>query len=161
MTWGYSESRYLQIVNISSEATAPTASTVPTKTGYRKVQLYYYNKALDPKTDCLGGAVVAVSREIPITKTPIQDTIKLLIEGKITEKEKTEGLGTEFPHPEFKLLGANLKDGILTLDFPEVSSFTSGGSCRVGLLRVQVEKTAKQFPGVREVRYTSSGMFQP
>lgn len=129
--------------------------------GTRKVKLFYYNKNYDPKFDCLSDAVLSVEREIPQTKTPIQDTIKLLIEGKLTEKETAEGFSTEFPHPEFKLFGANLKDGVLTLDFPEVPSFTTGGSCRIGLLRAQVEKTARQFSKVRAVRYTKEGIFQP
>lgn len=136
-------------------------NTLNPSAGYRNVQLFYYNTTLDPKIDCMSEAVVPVNRQIPITKTPIQDTVRLLIEGKVTEKEKTEGFGTEFPHLEFKLLGATLKDGILTLDFPEIPTFTSGGSCRVGLLRAEIEKTAKQFPEVREVRYTKLGMFQP
>lgn len=147
--------------NSASAIHSVNLDTLSPNVGYRNVQLFYYNKTLDPKFDCMSEAVLPVNRQIPITKTPIQDTIKLLIEGKLTEKEKTEGFGSEFPHPEFKLLGATLKDGILTLDFPEVSSFTSGGSCRVGLLRAEVEKTAKQFPEVKEVRYTKLGMFQP
>lgn len=161
MTWGYSETRYLQIVNISQGAAMLTTAPAATKAGYKKVQLFYYNKTLDPKTDCLSEAVVPVNREILITKTPIQDTIRLLIEGKLTTKEKADGFSTEFPHPEFKLLGANLKDRTLTLDFPEVPSFTTGGSCRVGLLHTEIEKTAKQFPEVKGVRYTKDSIFQP
>lgn len=126
------------------------------------IKLYYYNEEHDPNFDCITEAVISVEREIPITNTPIQDTVKLLIEGKLTVEEKAAGFSTEFPHPDFELLGANLTDdGILTLDFPEVFGFTSGGSCRVGILNAEIEKTVKQFSQVKEVKYTNIGIFQP
>ncbi len=126
----------------------------------KKVKLYYYNKNYDPKFDCLAEAVMPVEREITVTENPIKDTIKLLIEGKLTVQEKAAGFSSEFPHTGFNLLGTDLKDGVLTLKFTEVPSFTTGGSCRVGLLLQQVAKTAKQFPEVKEVRLDPE-IFQP
>lgn len=130
-----------------------------------KIKLYYYNVIKDKEIadyiPCSSDAVLPVEREIPTTRTPIQDTIKLLIEGKLTEQEKAAGFLTQFPHPEFRLLGADLKDGVLTLQFTEVPGFTVGGSCRVGLLSTQIGKTAKQFPEVKEVRFEPESLFQP
>ena len=130
-----------------------------------KVKLYYYNQVKDKEIaeymPCSPDAVLPVEREIPATETSIQDTINLLIAGDLIEEEKSAGFSTEFPHPEFKLLGVNLKDGILTLEFTEVPGFTTGGSCRVGLLENQIIKTAKQFSEVKEVILTPESLFQP
>jgi hypothetical protein len=102
-----------------------------------------------------------IEREIPATTTPIQDTIRLLIEGNLTEEERAAGFSTEFPHPQFELLGATLEDGILTLEFSDPAHFTVGGSCRVLVLRAQFERTAKQFVEVEEVRYEPEFLLQP
>ena len=128
----------------------------------RKIKLYYYNLVEDKKiADYIPcEAVLPVDRETPITPTPIQDAINLLLEGELTAQEKNQGFSTEFPHQGFRLIGANLKDGILTLEFPSIPSFTTGGSCRVGLLIDQIEKTAKQFLEVKEVKFKPE-VFQP
>ncbi len=127
----------------------------------KKVKLYYYNKNYDPKFDCLAEAVMPVEREMPKTDTLIQDTINLLIKGEITEQEKLAGFSSEFPNSEFKLLGATLDNKVLTLNFTEVPSFTTGGTCRIGLLAAQITKTAKQFEGVKEVKFSPNELFQP
>lgn len=127
----------------------------------QKIKLYYYNKNHDPKFDCLPEAVLPVEREIPKTDTLIQDTINLLIKGEITEQEKSAGFSSEFPNPEFKLLGVALEDKVLTLNFTEAPSFTTGGACRTGLLAAQIIKTAEQFEGVEKVEFGSNELFQP
>jgi hypothetical protein len=132
---------------------------------YRTVKLYYYDQKKDlsenkNNASCESKYVLPVERKIEVTQTPIQDTIRLLIKGELTSAEKNAGFATEFPHKDFVLKGANLKDGTLTLDFPQVTGFTEGGSCRVNLLNAQIEKTAKQFPEVKQVKYTEI-LFQP
>lgn len=126
-----------------------------------KVQLYYYNQLEDKDIECGNKYVLPVEREIDLSKTPIQDTINLLIKGEITEQEKEAGFTTEFPNENFELLSANLKDGTLYLEFTEVPGFTSGGSCRVSILSNQIIKTAKQFSGVNEVVLLPESIFQP
>jgi hypothetical protein len=143
------------VVNVTNIGTAEAPQEV------RTVQLYYYNQKLD-KEGCNSDYVLPVERQIPLTNTPIQDTIKLLIKGEITDTERSQGFTSEFPHAGFVLNGANLVNGILTLDFPEVNGFTVGGSCRVGILSSQITKTAKQFAEVKQVIYTHpDGMWQP
>ncbi len=134
-----------------------------TTSGKVTVQLYYYNKtkAEEIGDACSPDAVLPVEREIPATQTPIQDTIKLLIKGQPTEREKASGFYTEFPLPGLELLGANLKDGVLTLQFADPSNRTGGGSCRVRLLWAQIQKTATQFPEVKAVRFEPEELFQP
>ncbi len=129
------------------------------------ITLYYYNPELDTDESgnimCSEDGLVPVKREIPITQTPIQDTINLLIEGKITSTEADQGIETEYPLDGFNLTGANLKDGILTLSFADPENKTSGGSCRTGILWFQIKKTAQQFTAVDEVYFQPEELFQP
>lgn len=134
------------------------------KTG-KTVQLYYYNPELDKdetgNTMCSRNGLVVVERLIPITKTPIQDTINLLLQGKLTREEKSQGINTEYPLEGLSLKGASLKDEVLTLEFDDSNNRTGGGSCRVGILWFQIETTAKQFPEVKSVRFLPEELFQP
>lgn len=133
----------------------------------RTIKLYYYNPKLDRDESgniaCSRQGLVPVEREIPITQTPIQDTIKLLLKGKenLTEAEKAQGITTEYPLEGLSLKGASLKDGVLTLEFEDSKNKTVGGSCRVGILWFQIETTAKQFPEVQQVRFLPEEIFQP
>jgi hypothetical protein len=83
--------------------------------------------------------------DIGISKTPIKDTLNLL---------------ARHMHPDFYVKSLNLEDGILSIDFPDIPSFTTGGSCAQGINRLMVEKTALQFPEVKQIKL-SAGMFQP
>jgi len=129
------------------------------------VNLYYYNPEKDKdetgNTMCSRAGLTPVEREIPVSKTPIQDTIRLLLEGKLTPEEKAAGITTEYPLESLKLLGANLKNGTLTLTFDDPLNKTGGGSCRVGILWFQIEATAKQFLEVKNVRFLPEELFQP
>lgn len=138
---------------------------IAAKERLRAVTLYYYNPNLDKDNTgnilCSRNGLVAVNREIPITNTPIQDTIKLLILGNLTSAEKAQGITTEYPLQGFKLTAASLNSGILTLTFDDSNNKTGGGSCRVGILWFQIEATAKQFPEVSSVRFMPEELFQP
>ena len=125
------------------------------------IKLYYYNKLKDKDRSLRPEFVLPVARTIPRTKSPIKDTINLLLKGELTWKEKASGFETEFPHPDFKLKSAKLKKGVLILEFPEVPGFTGGGAGRVGLLAAQIIKTAKQFPRVKTVYFKPEYLFQP
>jgi hypothetical protein len=131
----------------------------------RNVQLYYYNAHKDQEMfeyiSCGPEAVFPVDREIALTQTPIQDVINLLLEGNLTPSEKEAGFNPMFPLEGVELVGANLKDGVLTLEFDDPMNLTSGGSCRAGILWHQISKTAKQFSEVESVRFMPEELFQP
>ncbi|MDD5738990.1 MAG: Gmad2 immunoglobulin-like domain-containing protein [Candidatus Pacebacteria bacterium] len=133
--------------------------------GKRPVQLFYYNPNLDKDISgnilCSEKGLVAIERQIPITQTPIQDTIKLLLKGELTSQEKAQGITTEYPLKGFALQVASLNNGVLTLTFNDPNNQTVGGSCRVGILWFQIEATAKQFPEVSEVKFMPQELFQP
>jgi hypothetical protein len=134
--------------------------------GTRKINLFYYNPELDKDESgnigCSRNGLVAVEKQILITQTPIQDTIKLLLFGNLTAVEKAHGISTEYGLSGFSLVSANLdKDGVLTLEFDDSQNKTVGGSCRVGILWFQIEATAKQFSEVKEVKFLPEDIFQP
>src|SRR5690606_29332951 len=89
----------------------------------RKVNLYYYNPNLDTDDSgnilCSEQGIVAVERTINSSRTPIQDAINLLLEGRLTAEEESQDITTEFPLPGFELVGANLNNGLLTLEFSD------------------------------------------
>ena len=133
----------------------------PTEQNIIKVKLYYYNQLKDKDRTFNSKYVLPVAREIARSKTPIQDAINLLISGRLTWQERTDGFTTEFPNARFQLLGVKLNRGVLVLEFTDVPGFTTGGAARVGVLSEQIVKTAKQFPQVKEVIFKPDYLFQP
>lgn len=131
----------------------------------RQVSLYYYNPSLDKDAQgnilCSEKGLQSVERTVPVTNTPIQDAVKLLLEGKLTDSEKRQGITTEFPLRGLELVGASLNRGVLKLEFKDDENRTSGGACRVGVLWSQIEKTAMQFSGVESVEFIPEELFQP
>ncbi len=144
---------------------APTPTATPTPRTM-SVLLYYYDPTLDEdasgNVQCSRQGLVAVQRTIPVTQTPIQDTIRLLLRGELTSAERARGITTEYPLPGVALTGASLHDdGALTLSFADPQNRTGGGSCRVGILWFQIEATAKQFSSVHTVQFLPEELFQP
>lgn len=131
----------------------------------RIIQLYYYDPSQDEDASgnimCSKQGLVAVERTVPITQTPIQDTVRLLLRGEITSEEAARGITTEYPLPGFELQGASTANGTLTLSFSDPNNSSSGGSCRAGILWFQIEETARQFDGIEEVRFQPENLFQP
>jgi len=138
------------------------------KNPLRKVLLYYYNSEKDKDENgnikCSRDGLVPIEREIPISQTPIKETIELLLKGKqnLTQEEVSRGITTEYPLDGFQLKSVNLKkDGTLILEFEDSLNKTVGGACRVGILWFQIEATAKQFPEVKKVQFSPEELFQP
>lgn len=131
----------------------------------RTVKLFFYNAKNDQDQSgnilCSKQGLVPVERQIPFTKTPIQDAVRLLLRGELTPAERSQGITTEFPLPGLELNGADLKNSVLTLDLIDPNNKTSGGACRAGILWAQIAATAKQFPEVKEVKFKSENLFQP
>ena len=133
----------------------------------KEVSLYYYNPDLDKDEKgnilCSDKGLVEIKRKIPISQTPIQDTLNLLLRGKenLNDAENNK-LQTKFPLNGFELKSVNLKnDGTLVLEFSDPFNQTSGGSCRVKILWWQIQKTVKQFNEVKKVEFLPPTLFQP
>ncbi|MEX2010267.1 MAG: GerMN domain-containing protein [Parcubacteria group bacterium] len=132
----------------------------------RFITLHYYSELKDKDGSgnvmCSEEALVSVDREIPRTETPLEDTLRLFLKGELTGGEREQGISTEYPLSGLTLSSVNLSPrGVLTLDISDPERKTTGGACRVTLLRAQLEATAKQFDTVKSVRYTNPELFQP
>lgn len=130
----------------------------------QSIKLYYYNPENDGGPGgvmCSDKGLVEVFRKVPITQTPLRDSVELLLRGELTEEEKKSGVTTEFPLGGLTLKSANIKDGIAILEFSDPNNKTVGGSCRVSILWAQIRNTAMQFEGVKEVRFLPEDLFQP
>lgn len=128
------------------------------------VKLYYYNPSLDQGpggAQCTATGLVAVERIIPQTTKPLTDAITLLLRGELSNEERAQGITTEFPLAGVALTNATIVSGIVTLTFADPDNTTGGGSCRVSILRHQIDATAKQFPSVTSVRIMPEELFQP
>lgn len=134
---------------------------VPVPLQMRKVNLFYYNKTKDTDISCDSNAVLSVAREIPLTMTPVQDAVKLLLKGVLKDEEKSAGFQTEFPLGGFSLNRVRSENGTLILKFDDLEGRSGGGSCRVGLLWSQISKTVLQFPEIKGVKFEPETLFQP
>lgn len=149
----------------AGEVRVPIRFSSSGSTAERTVTLYYYDESEDldasGNVQCSAEGLVGVERTVASTFTPIQDTIKLLMQGNLTSAERAQGITTEFPLQGVSLTGASLSSGTLTLGFSDPQNRTSGGSCRVGILWSQIEATAKQFDEVSRVEFEPEELFQP
>ncbi len=128
------------------------------------VYLYFYNPDLDQGpggVQCSKKGLVAVERVLPKTVTPLKESIELLLRGELSDKEREQGLSTEFPLSGLSLKSVELVQGVATLIFDDPQHKTGGGSCRVAILWSQIEATAKQFSTVTSVRFMPEELFQP
>lgn len=131
----------------------------------QEISLYYYNPQLDQDENgnilCSRNGLVEVTRTIPLTNTPIQDAVRLLIQGDITTQERAQGVTTEFPLPSVELVGLSNNNGEVVIEFKDPLLRTSGGACRTGILWYQIERTVLQFPNIQSVRFIPEELFQP
>lgn len=147
----------------STSTSTPSAPQRPSDEQTR-VTLYYYDPARDQGpggAQCSPKGLVAVERLLPKTQTPLRDSIALLIRGELLAQERAAGLTTEFPIAGLDLKSASITNAVATLVFDDPQGKTGGGSCRIGILRAQIEATAKQFPTVSSVRIEPVELFQP
>lgn len=153
-------------VEPSSPETEIKEEVVETESaGLRTVQLFYYNPALDEDETgnimCSRDGLVPVTRTIA-SQTPIEDTLRLLLLGELTEAELAAGITTEYPLSGVSISSVALSaDGLLRVEFADPENKLVGGSCRTGILAGQVMETAKQFEEVREVEFLPEDVFQP
>jgi hypothetical protein len=108
---------FVYFSNISHNSSSPDNS--PSLSSPLTITLYYYSEKFDKDQSgnilCSNKGLVAIKRKIPHSDTIINDTIRLLIKGKLSSDEKNRGITTEFPLPNFEFVDSKLQDNILTL----------------------------------------------
>ena len=129
------------------------------------VRLFYYNatKDLDEtgNVQCSEAGLDPVERTLVFKESPLKETLDLFLTGALTEEEKKRGVTTEFPLEGLELTQVDFDQGVVTLTFEDPKNKTSGGSCRATVLWKQIEATVKQFPEVKEVKFSPEWLFQP
>lgn len=151
---------------IGGEQTPETPSLLPTATTPTTINLYYFNEledsTLPAEQQINTSSILPIQRTIRSSDNLIADTIKVLLQGNLSEQEKDAWFITEFPNAQFRLLDTQLdSQGTLTLTFNEVAGFTAGWSARMLILSKSIEKTALQFPQVTRVIFQPDTLFQP
>lgn len=142
------------------------AQTVPADAGApHTVQLFYYDPTKDTDETgnilCSRAGLVAVSRTIT-TITPIEDALRLLLAGELTDAERAAGITTEYPLPGVALSSVALgADGTLRIALDDPQHQLTGGSCRTAILAGQIQATAEQFAAVTSIEFVPDTLFQP
>ncbi len=144
---------------------SPSPQEADVATSTEKVLLYYYNPTKDRDASgnilCSRQGLEAVERKLPSSEKIIDDTILLFLRGKLTEAERARGITTEYPLSGLSFKGTEVDGNTLTLRFEDPEHTTSGGSCRVQILYLSLESTAKQFPRIDAVKIFPEELFQP
>ena len=142
-------------------STSTAAAVEPRRT----VKFYYYDAAQDRdeqgNVGCGQQGLVAVNRQLPVSISPIKDTLLAFLSSPLTEADRGAGLTSEFPLAGVSLIDLALRNGNLIVKLADPNNKTSGGSCRVSILRQQLEAVVRQFPEVKTVDFQPAELFQP
>jgi len=111
------------------------------------VKLFFMNNKLDTKITC--EKVFPVERTIKKSYDTVEAALQLLLMGPL-EDERGNQYTTQL-NDGVHLNKLTIVDGVAKADFDKKLEEGVGGSCRVGLIRKQIEETLKQFPEVKEV----------
>lgn len=138
-------------------------STSPEET--TKVRLYYYNELLDKSLHSgeVSGdseAILPVEREIPVSHAPINDSIRLLLKGELTNMERELGFKTDYPNESLKFLGAKWDGSTLILNFEDNGFLKNSESSKASILKSEIIKTALQFEKVKNVILQPESLFR-
>lgn len=102
--------------------------------------------------DC--STVVATSHRVAKTSAVAHAALSELLAGPDTT-DSANGFSSSIP--KFTLLkSVSLEDGVATVELSK--AVEAGGSCRVGLIRAQIEATLKQFPTITKVVIKTEGL---
>lgn len=130
------------------------------------VFLYYYRASADTDQSgnilCSEKGLAPVVRYIEKSEVQLpQEAVRMLLRGELTTRELAAGISTEYPLPGVVLTELRQEDGKAVVVLADPQTKTGGGSCRVTVLRMQIEKTLLQFPGITSVSFEPAELFQP
>ena len=128
-------------------------------------QVYYYNPDLDKDRAgnimCSAGGLVGVWRQAPAGSEPIATAVSALLDFPPRAEELAAGLTSEYPLSGLELVSLSLENSVLTIELVDPENRTSGGACRAGILRAQLEATLSQFPEIESLNIEPEYLFQP
>lgn len=118
-----------------------------------KLQAYFSNENLDPEITC--EKVFAVTRVLPKTQAVAKAALEELLKGP-TDADRIAGYSTSI-NSGVKINSLVISDGVAKVDFNEALESGVAGSCRVGMIRLQIVNTLKQFATVSSVVISVNG----
>ena len=143
--------------NASGEPSRDKIVTMPVKfassADMSVVKAFFGNSKLDPKVTC--EKVFALTRTVPKTEAVGRAALEALLKGP-EQAEKEIGYETSI-NAGVKINSLTISDGVAKVDFNDVLNAGVAGSCRVGMIRAQIEQTLKQFPSVKSVVISVNG----
>lgn len=132
----------------------PLPTPSPKALNQRTIRLYYFNINRDPEVqNCVANDYVEINND------GAGHNLEFAIDQLIYNYFLVDK-GYEDRAAEFHLKSATISQGVATLTFSDPQFYTSGGSCRVGIIKDMIEKTSLQFPGVTSVKLVGAP-FQP
>jgi hypothetical protein len=121
-----------------------------------EADVFYGSKTAPAGREC--EALVTQSRPIP-KDASVQDAMAAALRELLRGPQADANAATAIPKGTV-LNNVTLDDGIATADFSAQLENYGGGSCNVGLIREQIERTLKQFPGVQGVIISVEGRME-
>ncbi len=116
------------------------------------VEVFFSNPKKGSNNNC--ELVFSVPRRIPQTQALATIALQRLLAGP-TAEERAQGYESQIPAGT-KLNKVAVTNGVARADFSSELN-TAAGSCRVGAIRSQIERTLKQFSTVKSVVITVNG----
>jgi spore germination protein GerM len=125
------------------------------------VKVYFSNDKLIPGGEDCTGKVFPVTRRVPKTAAVARAALEQLLGGP-TESEKAKGYWSWFTEEtKSVLLGVKVKNKTAYVNFKDLMAFPHQGnattSCGSTHFLAQLDKTLKQFPGIKRVFYAMEG----
>ncbi len=117
------------------------------------VKAFFNNNKLDPAVSC--NKVFPVERTVFRSASVGRIALEELFKGP-TDREKNDGYFTSI-NSGVKIQSLFIENGVVKADFDQTLQEGVGGSCRVASIRAQIVRTAKQFPGVKDVIISING----
>jgi hypothetical protein len=117
------------------------------------LKVFFSNDKLDPQITCT--KVFPVERQVLKTEAVARAALEELLKGPLADDEKN-GYKTSI-NPDVTINSLSINDGIAKIDFDSNIEKAVGGSCRVGVIRLQITETLKQFSTVKEVIISVDG----
>ncbi|MDD3694303.1 MAG: hypothetical protein PHC89_02835 [Candidatus Pacebacteria bacterium] len=138
----------------------PVLLKAPEESPFEEIALFVYDPEVDSYA-CSKKGLIPIRKTIEKTDDPITASVELLLSSTLSEDERALGYINSFPLFGFELGTARIEDGVVTLSFIDPYQTTSGGACRVEIMKNQIETTVLQFKNVREVNFLPQELFQP
>lgn len=118
-----------------------------------QVKVYFNNNKLDSTLSC--EQVFSVNRTVAKTQAIARAALEELLAGP-TDEEKAAGFDTTI-NPGVVINSLSIENGVAKVDFSDELEKAVGGSCRVSLIRKQIEETLKQFSTISQVLISING----